>query len=307
MIIASIDIGTNTVLLLVAEVDPVTKNIIPLENRYMLPRIGKGLKPGMPIMQDKISRLTEILTDYKIIADSYKCEHIIASATNAFRIASNAGEIVSGISNKLNINIEIIPGEDEAMYSFWGVTGTNPSDENSLVIDIGGGSTEIVYGLRDKVLYKRSFEIGAVSATESILHHAPPTAEEIDSLADAVKFVFNDHEFENFEVQKAIAIAGTPTTLACIKMHLNNFDEELIEGSTITYPELKELVERLKLLTPEQILLNFKAVVKGREDILLGGSYILLKLLNLFNLDEVLVSTKGIRYGAVVNYINKLI
>ena len=306
MIIASIDIGTNTVLLLVAEVDPVTKNIVSLENRYMLPRIGKDLKPGMPISQDKISILTEILTEYKMIADIYKCEHIIATATNAFRIASNSGKIVSYVKKKLNINIEIIRGEDEALFSFLGASGNYPSGGNNLVIDIGGGSTEIVYGFEDKVLYKKSFGIGAVSATESILHHAPALPEELKRLDYKINYVFNELKYEKFNIQKAIAIAGTPTTLACIKMNLKYFDEGLIEGSIITFSELKELVENLISLTPEQILLNFKDIVKGRQDILLSGSYILLKLSKLLNLDKVFVSTKGLRYGAVVNYINKL-
>ena len=307
MIIASIDIGTNTVLLLVAEVEPVTKNIIPLKNLYKLPRIGKGLKPGMSVSAEKIELLTEILSDYKKTADEYGCEKIIATATNAFRIASNSGEIISMIKDKLNINIEVIPGENEAVYSFLGATGGQRNSERTLVIDIGGGSTEIVYGTAEKIIYNKSFATGVVSATESFFVHAPPTPKDISELDQHITGIFHELVHEDFNIDKAVAIAGTPTTLACIKMNLSEFNEDLIEGSTISYDELVSLINKLKELTPGQILSNFKTIVKGREDILLSGSYILLVLMGILELDEVMVSTKGIRYGAIVNYFDNII
>ncbi len=172
----------------------------------------------------------------------------------------------------------------------------------TLVIDIGGGSTEIVCGSGEKIVYKRSFPIGAVSAVELYLMHAPATHAEMENFERILHHIFRDLRKENFNLKKAIAIAGTPTTLACIKMNLKSFDEEVIEGSEINYLELNDLVNKLKLLSPEEILFSFKEVVKGREDVLLSGSYILMFLCELFGLDKVIVSTKGIRYGAIVNF-----
>ncbi len=118
MIIASIDIGTNTILLLIAETDNVTGNIIPLLNLYRLPRIGKGLKPGLPISPDKIKALLSILSEYKATAEKYKCDKIITTATNALRIASNADEIINLVKEKLDIDINVIPGKRKPCFLF---------------------------------------------------------------------------------------------------------------------------------------------------------------------------------------------
>lgn len=303
MIIASIDIGTNTVLLLIAEVDTVTGSIIPLLNDYRLPRIGKGLKQGMPVSSDKVETLINILADFKIKAEKYKCDKIIATATNALRIASNSEIIISIVKEKTGIDIEVIHGDEEAFFSYLGASGGLINSKRTIVIDIGGGSTEIVIGFEDNIKYKRSFHIGAVAAAEAFLKHAPPLNSEMENFNNNLELIFDDLKKENFDFDQAIAIAGTPTTLAAIKMNLSKFDEELIEGSTINFSELSVLTDKLKLLTPEQILSDFKEVVKGREDVLLSGSCILLYLCGILRIDEVIVSTRGIRYGAIVNFI----
>ena len=304
MNIASIDIGTNTVLLLIAEVDVKTSNIKTLHNEYRIPRIGKGLRPGIPITDDKVFELTKILWNYKNIADEYNCKKIIATATNAFRIASNGEEIINLIRIKLGIQIEIIKGEDEARYSYLGAAGSNSENENTLVIDIGGGSTELVLGNSHTILFKKSFQIGAASGTENYFFHAPPENDELRNFDVAMDKIFEELKNSSLIIDRAVAIAGTPTTLACIKMGLDKFDEELIEGSYIKLHELYTLIGQLQKLNTNDILLNFNSIVKGREDIILSGSYILYYIMKTLRLDNVIVSTKGIRYGAIINYMN---
>ncbi len=307
MTIASIDIGTNTVLLLIAETDDSGQNIKTLLNEYRIPRIGKGLSPGGRIKEEKSDALFEVLNDYSGIIKSYGCDKIIATATNALRTASNGKEIAGEIKKRFGIPVDIISGEEEAKYSFLGAAGTAADDENILVIDIGGGSSELVYGRGSSLEFRKSHPIGVVSGTEKYLMHAPPSEEELNSFSAALDRIFAGLTESEIRPQRTIAIAGTPTTLACIKLNLHEYNEDLIEGSELTSKEINNLIEILSRLSTEEILSRFKVVVKGREDILLAGTIILHKIIDLLNIDKVIVSTKGIRYGAIRNYLNSAV
>jgi len=166
MNIASIDIGTNTVILLIAEIRD--KKIIPLRNEYRIPRIGKGLLPGKEISTEREKELIRILTEYKSYIEQYNCEAVLTIATNAFRIASNAAEIINKVNGNPGIEIRVISGNDEAGYSFLGALSDFDDEKESLIIDIGGGSTELIYGRSGRIKYKNSFLTGAVSGTEKI-------------------------------------------------------------------------------------------------------------------------------------------
>ncbi|MEJ2195297.1 MAG: hypothetical protein P8X73_10640 [Ignavibacteriaceae bacterium] len=148
MIIASIDVGTNTVLLLLAEVNTSTKSLSTILNEYRMPRLGKNLKPGGNISNDKIEMLLSILTDYQKIIESHNTDNVIVTATNAFRIADNANEIIKQIKDKFGYNVNVISGETESEYAFYGAVPKSADNKLSLVIDIGGGSTELIIGSR---------------------------------------------------------------------------------------------------------------------------------------------------------------
>ena len=151
MTIASIDLGTNTILLLIAKLDFKNKKIHVIFEDQKIPRIGEGLKPGSPISKNKEKRLLDILEFYKNLANHYQCEHILVTATNAFRIASNSDYLVKKISKMFNLKVNIISGEEEAELTFLGCTSEIELDTNVAVIDIGGGSTEIVLGKNRKL------------------------------------------------------------------------------------------------------------------------------------------------------------
>ncbi len=303
MIISSIDIGTNTILLLVADVNRDTKNIRVLRDEHRIPRIGKGVIPGRAITEDKISVLFKILYEFKQIINEYNTDLTILTATNAFRIASNSAEIVNKIKEIFEWEVNIISGEDEAKYSFLGSTIGETFYKDILVIDIGGGSTELVQGRNQEIYFRQSYPIGAVLGTEKFLRANPPSAQEIETFKDEISKIFIGIKAKTNIPEKTIAIAGTPTTLACIKQKLKSYDEYLIEGSEITYNELSVLTETLAKLRSEDIREKYQDVVKGREDVLLSGSLILQYLMEKLGLSKVTVSTKGIRYGAIVNYL----
>lgn len=307
MNIASIDIGTNTVLLLIAKVDPYKKNFAPLINVHRMPRLGKGLKPGLAIKREKIDELRNILVEYKAIINSYEAAEVIVTATNAFRIADNSQVIVNEIRRDFGFDINIISGEEEASLSFLGATsGIDVTEKKFLVIDIGGGSTEIIMGKRNKIEYKRSFQIGAVSATENFLLSDPPEQTQQVSLEIHLQSLFGELSKINKKDYFPVAIAGTPTTLSCIKHNLQIFDSEVIELSELSMSKLREIVGDLSAMTSYEIDQKWKYIMRGRADIILAGSLILFNLMQLLNLDKVYTSSPGIRHGAIVKYLSEL-
>lgn len=302
MTIASIDLGTNTVLLLIAVTEKNGK-IIPLANEYRIPRVGKGLKPGSPISMEKILELSDICVEYDSLIKKYKCDYTLLTATNAMRIASNGGKIINEISLLYGWDCRIISGEDEARYSYLGaVSGAEKSGSN-LVIDIGGGSTELVFGKDDEIIFRKSYPAGVVSHTEKHFKNDPPSQNEINGMTNDISRMFTDAAKFIHAPDNSIAIAGTPTTLACINMGLDIFDEEKIEGSTLSLKQLEELSAELKTMSSSEISQKYKSVTKGREDLILSGSFILKILMEILRLDKVKVSTKGIRFGAIVDFL----
>ncbi len=302
MTVASIDIGTNTVILLIAEAELSNHSLRPLHNEYRMPRMGKGLEPDGEISEEKLNLLFHILTEYKTIIEKYSCEKILVTATNAFRLASNSKEISSEIRDKFNFDVNIISGEVEADYAFLGALSGTEISCSSLVIDIGGGSTELIYGNRSEIFYKKSYPIGSVIATEKYLEHTPPLPKEIEYLELKLEEIFKEVT-EKSKPEKVIAIAGTPTTLACMIKGLKEFEEAEIDGSDLTAADLQNLISEIKKLQPEQIKKTFGNVLSGREDIILGGALILKKIMEIIDLDKVMVSSSGIRYGAIIKYL----
>ncbi len=303
MNIASIDIGTNTILLLIAEVNKRNKTITPLLNRYSIPRIGKGLVRGEKIKVSQIELLFNVLNEYADIITRYNCEKVISTATNAFRISTNGTEIADEINRKYNFKVNIISGKDEARLSYLGAISDTKFNSLNLVIDIGGGSTEIVFGNGNEIYSRESFPVGVVRGTEQYFHHDPPLSEEIANFKNMLSIIFNSLKSNKIKADNILAIAGTPTTLACLKQNLSVYDEKQIEGSSLSYDEIKIFIKKLSALSTSQILEKYNAVVKGREDILLCGTIILHTLMRILNLEQVNVSSKGIRFGAIVNYL----
>ncbi len=303
MIISSIDIGTNTVLLLIAEVDENTKEITVLRDEHRIPRVGKGVVQGSLITQDKIKELFDVLNHFNKIINEFDCKEIIVSATNAFRISSNGPDIARKIFNEFNWMVNILSGDEEARFSFLGSTYRSNTGNNTLIIDIGGGSTELVLGKDEKISFRKSFPVGAVIASEKYFKHAPVSKNEIDIFKKFVFRIFGNIDTCIMNVEKSIAIAGTPTTLSCIKQNLKEYNENLIEGSNLTKQDLTKLTDSLASLSINEIKTKYGIVVKGREDVLLSGALILLYIMDILKLSNITVSTKGIRYGAIYNYL----
>lgn len=301
MNIASIDIGSNTVLLLIASIE--NNKLIPIINKYESPRLGKGLQIGGKILDDRIAHLLEILKSYKTLIEEYKCSETILTATNALRIASNSDEILKKVKEDLGFEIKIIPGEEEAALSFMGASSSFTQFEEKVVIDIGGGSTEIIYGNSEEIIFKHSFQTGVVSLTENFIGTYPYSEDSLIRTEQQLKNVFKGLEKEIPSNRNTIAVAGTPTTLSCIKQNLKVYSEEKVESSILLEIDLNELQNKLGALSGVEIKEQFGQVVNGREDVIFAGTLILQYLRRLLSTDKIYVSSRGLRYGNIISYI----
>lgn len=306
MTIASIDIGSNTILLLIAEYKNCKRIIKPILNVIRVPRISEGLKATNQISEFKINELWQILEEYNTIIKKYNCEKTIVIATNAFRIAKNGPDIAIRISNEFGWDVKIVDGFEEARLSFIGAISNANGLESYSVLDIGGGSTEIVFGNHNKIFFNKSYNIGVVSFTEIHINNNPPLSQEIDSMCKNIKENF--HELENSELinSNMIAVAGTPTTLSCISQGLKTYDDNLVNNTILTYDQIKIMISTISLMSTDEIKQSYGEVVEGRADLLLSGALILEHVMNCLKIKKIRVSSRGLRYGVIYDYINQL-
>ena len=307
MTIASIDIGTNTILLLIAQTNLKDKKIKVIFEDQKIPRIGKGLKPGFPISEMKEKLLLQILVSFKVEAEKHNCDRILVTATHAFRIASNRDVLTEKLKKQLQLDVNVVSGIEEAKLTFLGCTNDFSTENNYVVIDIGDGSTEIMFGSRNKLHSDCSLPFGFVSFTEKYFSNDLPTSLEINRVRMLIQTQLKKSVNSDMKFEKAIAVAGTPTTLACIKRGMTRYDESLIEGETLTSTEVVKFLDELSVMNSKEITNSFKSVVDGREDVLLAGTILLNEIMNHIKASEVVVSAKGVRYGAVYDLLDKLI
>lgn len=307
MTIASIDVGSNSVLLLIAKVNPDEKSIIASKTYYETPRISEGVSLTGFISSKRQNLLFNVLDRYNDLISEHNVEKVLVTATKAFRVAKNAELITSLIYDRYGWNANIISGEDEARLTFLG-TAYPLNDENQQhgVIDIGGGSTEIVIGTKNNFSFKKSFNIGVVSITEQFLHSNPPTKTELTDAGNYIDEVLTEIANQSKETIKFNAVAGTPTTLACIQNGTRIFVEELIDDTSLLLNDIRKIKDDLASKDSKKIMEDYGKVVDGREDVLLAGTLILERILLKLQIDRITVSTKGLRFGVVYDFLKWL-
>lgn len=302
MILASIDIGTNTVLLLVAEV--FNDKIIPIRDEYHIPRIGKDLISNKLISDESCLILIDVLREYILICSELKVDKILIVGTAPFRLAKNSNEIIEKIDSELKLKIRILSETEEAILTFLGGI-SNFSEyfgyKDFLVIDVGGGSTELTIGNLENIYFRKSFEIGAVILKDLFFTNFP-YQNDLRSIYSHLETIINPPSIEKRNLL-TIAVAGTPTTLASIYKKQTVFNEPLIDKTLLKNEYLTNLINEFYKLTPEQIKSYYPAVVNGREDVILSGTIILKFILDILNIKEFYVSTRGVRYGIIIKYL----
>lgn len=297
--IATIDIGTNTLLMLAAETEgKEIRNV--LQDFHRIARLGENVNETGMICEAARTRARNILEEYA----AYLGENDIILAdtvgTSALRDAANGAEVIEEFEEILGGKVRVISGEEEAGLTF---IGSLVNDLPSAVIDIGGGSTEVVFGDREKITFKKSFQIGAVRLTEMFIKNDPPRKEETDLLT---KYVIDTFDFEKRrEYTRIIAVAGTPTTLARIHLGLREFDYEKIHGHFIPAEELSRIVAEVSRKSRKGLIEDY-GTHPDRADIIAGGSLILDTFCKVTGAPGVTVSCHGLRYGAMYNYLRTM-
>lgn len=299
MKIAALDLGSNTFLCLIAEVQKASDHNYFIQkiisDEVEIVRLGQGVNETKMLHPEALIRAQQTLSRFKKTIELHKPEKILAMATSAARDSQNRNELFE-IGKSLNIPIEIIPGEKEAEITFKGALSGQSENKSRLIIDIGGGSTEFITGDLISIRKNKSLNIGCVRLTEKFIHSQPTPKNEVDSVE---KFIENEFlklaDFKDENIFEVLAVAGTPTTLASAQLKLKQFDPEKIDGFTISLDDLLNWKMKLQDSTlQEKLEMGLPA---GRADVMLIGVLILIQTLKFFNKSEIKVSTRGVRHG----------
>jgi len=307
---AVIDIGTNTILMLIGEYDTLSSEIMTILDIQRIPRLGRGVDSNKNILPESSQKAITILSEYKRICHHHEANKISATATSFIRDANNKNEFIELIRDKTGIEIEILSGESEARWTFWGgVFDEFRIANNELricTLDIGGGSTEITIGkgvpaklnrdvLMNHPLQSKSINIGSVRIKERFLTYHPPGT---DKIKQAEEFIFAEFARIDFDVKGTtlIGVAGTITTLGAIILKLDSFMPEKVDGLSITLSDVNNVLYQLSSLELDK-LYAMGNYMEGRADIILPGILILKCFMEKFGFEIIKVSAKGLRYG----------
>ncbi len=291
--VAAIDIGTNTILLHIATIDDSGK-IHSIRDEHRIARLGENLSKTSGICPAAIGRACTILSEYAEICKSENVKKIRIVATSAMREANNSQEVIAEFQNVINGDFQIISGEEEASLSF---IGTVEDREQSTVIDIGGGSTEFIIGSYDKIINRISLKLGAIKLSEQFLPYHPPTPTMVKSIRNAIRDEFAD-KLKVFNSKKIYAVAGTPVTIASVLLGERKFNEEIINGRILSISDIEEVLTTF-LSNDLDYLVNNLEIHRKRADVITAGTIILLEALRAIGKYEIIVSTKGLRYGVI--------
>ncbi len=297
MLRAGIDIGTNTILLLVADVE--NNHIQVLEDHVTVVRLGQGVDKNRAFLPEAMERAKACFQKYRAILDKYPGVDIRAVATSGSRDAKNSGEFFAAIEKEFQIPIRVISGEEEAWLSFRGALPGKP-DPNVAVLDIGGGSSEIV-GIEGEGLFRFSFDMGCVRLTERFFKHDPILASEIQEAREFIREELAHQKgiLEKVKGKKLIGVAGTATYLASSVLGLERFDVDTVHGTEVSLRQVSQLIERFLPLTAAERL-GIGGMDKGRADVIVAGALILEAILLETGLMSFTASVRGLRFGAVL-------
>jgi exopolyphosphatase/guanosine-5'-triphosphate,3'-diphosphate pyrophosphatase len=305
MNLATIDIGTNTTLLLVARAEPA---VTALEERAEITRLGRGIgqASGGALGAEAMARTLEVLRDYAAVARAHGAP-IHAVGTEALRRASNAAAFLEPAARILGAPVQVIGGAREAALSFRAVTASFPAETRRgplVVVDIGGGSTEIVISDRGIVGFHASLSLGSVRLTERHLRTDPATPTELAALDAELAQALAGVPFPAGEVT-LVGVAGSVTSLAAMAQRLESYDPVRVHGFALSSAALEAEVARLAASTqPErQVMVGLDP---RRSDVISAGARILLAIARAAGVSEVLVSDRGIRWGLMYEILEQL-
>jgi exopolyphosphatase/guanosine-5'-triphosphate,3'-diphosphate pyrophosphatase len=295
--VGAIDIGTNTTRLLVAELDDAGR-LRELERRTTITRLGEGVDAHGRLNEEAVARVRACLHEYRRRTRELGAERVLAVATSAVRDADNGADFLAGIAVEFELEARLARGDEEALLAFRGATSGRSLDRPVLVVDIGGGSTELVVGDGGGARFHVSLDVGAVRLTERFLHGDPPTAAQIERAEHEARRLIAGHVPPSVLAEPVAAIgnAGTITTLAALAQRLERYERERVHGYRIARAEIERQLERLASL-PLAERRRIPAMEPERAPVIVGGVVVLREVLDAFRLAEIEASELDILDG----------
>lgn len=297
MLVSAIDIGTNTILLLIADIDR-DGSIRVVQDEHVIARLGKGVDENRKILPETFERAFFFLRDYKKIIDEARVDRVIASGTSFLRDAHNQREFVGFLKDRLDLDVRVLSGTEEASLTYDGAVSEfrgQQAQKSFAVLDIGGGSTELTVGKESEVVRRTSLDIGSVRITERFLKSSPPARTSLDEASNYIRQQLQPLASLS-ENTLLIGVAGTLTTLAAVDLNLALYDRSRVSGHVLQRRAIESIFNSLETKDLEEIK-SYPQILHGRADIILAGVLILLETLRKLNREEITVSDRGLRYG----------
>src|SRR5439155_761064 len=297
--VAAIDLGTKSTRLLVADVD--NGRISDLARETRITRLGEGVDERRRLLPGPIARVRNVLTDFRRSAESLGAERTLAIATSAVRDAENGEAFLGEVEWSYGFATRLLSGHEEALLTFRGVTSERTLEQGTVIVDIGGRSTELIAGGRDGIRWRDSLDIGSGRLTERFLHSDPPTQDELDAAAAAVRALLAERVADEIrsDTSSAIGVAGTITSLAALAFGLDEYDRERVHGSELSTDALEEQLQRLASV-PLDERRGMRPLDPDRASVIVGGAVVAREVLAYFGLDKLEISERDILDGAAL-------
>ena len=298
--VAVIDIGTNSTRLLVADVADGLVTEIKRESKVT--GLGRGVDHSGQLSAEGIEAVCATVREYVEMVDQLGASTTSVLATSAVRDAENGSAFVAELRERFGLSPQVIGGDEEARLTYLGCVSERVGGENLLVVDVGGGSTEIIIGRGDEPDFHTSLQAGVVRHTERFLTSDPPDAGELEKMAGDIKKLIEEairgHDFGTIEA--AIAVAGTPTSLAAMDLELDPYEPLAGEGHRLPLTTIQWGLSKLASvpLAGRKLQVGLQT---DRAGAIVAGVVILIEVMRIFDLDEIQVSEHDILYGAAIS------
>ncbi|HEX3360478.1 MAG TPA: Ppx/GppA family phosphatase [Solirubrobacterales bacterium] len=295
--VAVIDIGSNSTRLLVADV--LDGRVTPIERRSTVTRLGRGVDLSGRLAAEAIEAACAAVDPYVATLQELGAEAVDAVATSAVRDAENGSAFIAELRERFALSARVLDGDEEARLTYLGATSEHSPAVPTLVLDIGGGSTEMVVGKGRDAAWHSSLQAGVVRHTERHLVADPPRAVELEALAADLRGLIETATADAPRAEAGIAVAGTPTSLAAIELELDPYDPKLVHGHVLELRSIQRMLSRLAAV-PLAERQEIRGLHADRAPTILAGVVILVETMRAFDLDQITVSEHDILYGAAI-------
>ena len=297
--VAVIDIGTNSTRLLIADVE--NGHVTEVERRSRVTRLGRGVDLSRQLSAEAIEAVCDAIGDYVALHQEAGAEAVVAIATSAVRDAANGGAFIAELRERFALPARVLDGEEEARLTYLGATSERPPAETTAVVDIGGGSTEVVFGSGDRISFHASLQAGVVRHTERHISKDPPMTDEMEALAADVRALIQNALAEApTGARTGIAVAGTPTSLAALDLGLDPYDPRRVHGHRLSLEAIQRLLSQLSA-RPLARRAEMVGLHPDRAPTIIAGVVILIETMRALALGEVEVSEHDILYGTALD------